>query len=116
SLNNKPFGACPGGVAGQATYGDVGVGKISFAVRAVDRAGNSDATPATRSWTTTADLDHDGFPIPQDCNDSNPNIHPGTREIPGNKVDENCDGIVAPFPTISSGVTVGWNVHGSTIK
>jgi hypothetical protein len=38
------------------------------------------------------DVDHDGVNKPLDCNDHNPAIHPGTREIVNNAVDENCDG------------------------
>ena len=59
-------------------------------VRAADRAGNVQPTPAKRSWTVAnlsanseVDADHDGFSSGQDCNDHNPNIHPGRAGDPG---------------------------------
>jgi len=39
------------------------------------------------------DIDHDGFGQDEDCDDHNPSIHPGARDICDN-IDNNCNGIV----------------------
>ena len=59
------------------------------------------------------DQDGDGFPAAQDCNDLDPAIHPGAIEVPGNAVDENCDGIREALPMMTAGVSAGWRTHGS---
>ena len=50
------------------------------------------------------DKDGDGYgvgpgcPEPKDCDDDNPNIYPGAREICGNGIDESCSGQDLPCP------------------
>src|SRR4029079_596297 len=51
SLDAGAWRAC----ASPATYGDLANGTHSFAVRAVDAAGNVDGTPPTRGWTVRLD-------------------------------------------------------------
>jgi len=41
-----------------------------------------------------ADQDVDGFRWCEDCRDSDPSVHPGTAEICGNSVDDNCNGAI----------------------
>ena len=62
------------------------------------------------------DADRDGFFAGQDCNDANASIRPGALEVRGNRVDENCDGLAEPFPTVTSGVSAKWDINGARFK
>jgi len=53
------------------------------------------------------DVDGDSIRAPADCDDNNAHRYPGAAEIPGNGVDENCDGADTPS-RITAVVTNKW--------
>ena len=65
---------------------------------------------------TNLDADGDGFPRPQDCDDANPNIRPGAREVIGNAIDENCDTDVVAFRGIGGLVRNLWVPDGARTR
>jgi hypothetical protein len=46
-----------------------------------------------------ADSDGDGYPLKYDCNECDPNVNNGAFDVPGNGVDEDCNGTPDDEPT-----------------
>jgi hypothetical protein len=68
-------------------------GTYVVTVTSTDALGN--ATTARRTITVTSalvDTDGDSVPDSLDCADNDPRRFPGNPEVPGNRIDENCDG------------------------
>ena len=50
--------------------------------------------------SSPVDNDGDGFTDNVDCNDADPAINPEAFDIPGDGIDQNCDGVDATFPIV----------------
>ena len=88
-LDGGAFAACSSPAALSGLTNDDHV----FEVRAVDQAGNVDATPARRAWRVNSlDGDADGVNRPADCRDDDAAIRPGAADTPGDGVDQDCSG------------------------
>lgn len=57
------------------------------------------------------DFDDDGFLSDVDCDDGDPAINPAATELPGNFVDENCDGNLGPCDPCAD-----WRNHGQFVR
>ncbi len=63
-----------------------------------------------------ADNDADGYSYAQgDCNDSDPLVNPGAAEVAGNKIDDNCNGVVDEDSTACDDGTLVGKTDGPSL-
>jgi hypothetical protein len=63
------------------------------------------------SYGQCKDEDGDGFRPPEDCDETDPSINPDGIELPGNFVDENCDGSLGDVDPCAE-----WQNHGKYVR
>ena len=96
-IDGGGYGACP------ASYTGLGQGSHTFNVRAVDAAGNIDATPAARTWTVDTVAPNTTLtPVPSPGNDTTPTFTFTSNEA-GSTFQCRVDG--AAFATCTSPLT-----------
>src|SRR3954467_8518191 len=55
-----------------------------------------------------ADSDGDGYPLKHDCNECDPNVNNGAFDVPGNGIDEDCNGTRGDEPVdCDDGLSMG---------
>ncbi len=87
--------AAGGGNTGGANTGGGNTGGSGAGIPIDAGFGGSGGGTSSCTAGPTEDYDKDGFTVQDgDCNDCEPNANPGAYDVPGNNVDEDCDGTV----------------------
>jgi hypothetical protein len=94
SSSSGPSGSSSGGgTSGSSTGGGFGTSSTSG-------SGGGSSGGTVCPYMDSTDHDGDGFAFTDgDCNDCDPNSNPGAYDVPADKIDEDCNGIVDDEPT-----------------
>lgn len=98
-------GATADGASASHAYGTPN--PYTATVTATDAVGNSTSQSGGVS-VSLGDRDRDGVLSDRDCDEGNAGIRPGQRDIPGNGIDENCDGADAAWATLATTIRFDW--------
>jgi hypothetical protein len=98
-------GATADGASAAHAYGTPN--PYTATVTATDAVGNSTSQSGGVS-VSLGDRDRDGVLSDRDCDEGNAGIRPGQRDIPGNGIDENCDGADAAWATLATTIRFDW--------
>ena len=79
------------------TGGDGGGGGSGFGGDSGGAKGNSSCA-INNGGDPNADSDGDGYPLKFDCNECDPNVNNGAFDVPGNGIDEDCNGVADDEP------------------
>ena len=79
------------------TGGDGGAGGSGFGGDSGGAKGNSSCA-INNGGDPNADSDGDGYPLKFDCNECDPNVNNGAFDVPGNGIDEDCNGVADDEP------------------
>jgi hypothetical protein len=85
---------------GTADSVDCGADSDTATIDTIDTAAGCESTEASAALV---DADTDGSYATVDCDESNPAVHPGAADVPGNGIDEDCDGADAAAPPAGGG-------------
>jgi hypothetical protein len=80
-----------------AAGGDGGLGGSGFGGDSGGAMGNSSCA-INNGGDPNADSDGDGYPLKYDCNECDPNVNNGAFDVPGNGIDEDCNGVADDEP------------------
>jgi hypothetical protein len=95
----------------------------TYHYRAVATSPIGTAVGADRTFTTAnppppppppppVDADGDGYPVGIDCDDAVATVHPGARDDPGDRVDQDCSGADAAFQRFAPHASAKWKTRG----